>query len=197
MLEGIITSAAKRKLLALFFMNPKRKFYLREVQKNIGENVNTASRELARLQKAGILTSERKANLLFYAVNEKCPIYDELKRIIIKTEGIGEALREEFAGFGDILFAFIYGSSARGDEREKSDIDLMVIAQWGGDEQVEFGKLVRKMEHKVGREINYSVYPPEEFLSKKEKGFIVEVLKGKKIMLRGTEDELERFAAGQ
>jgi len=52
MLEGLITSAAKRKMLALFFMNPKRKFYVREVQKNTGENINAVSRELAKLQKS-------------------------------------------------------------------------------------------------------------------------------------------------
>lgn len=189
MLESIITSKTKRKLLTLFFTNPKSSFYIREICRKTNEQTNSVSAELRKMEKAGILKSERRANNLFYRVNMFCPIYAELKGIIIKTEGIGNELRNAIANL-KVKFAFIYGSYAKGEEREGSDIDLMII---GTIKPEQVASVLRDLERQIGREINYSIYPEKEFLKSREKGFIADLLKGKKIMLIGGEDELERF----
>jgi len=193
MLESLITSKTKRKLLALLFGNPEKEFYLRELARRISEPTNAVSRELEKLERAGLLIKERKANLLYFQANKKSQIYGELKAMILKTEGAGTALREELGKIGKVRFAFIYGSTARGEERAGSDIDLMII---GKPELKKIVSFASKTEKKIGREINYLIYPESEFLKSLERGFIQEVIRGKKIMLVGEKSELERFIEG-
>jgi len=193
MLESIITSKAKRRILVLFFTSPKSSFYVREVCRKTSSQPNAVQAELAKLEAAGILQSERRGNSLFYKANPRCPIYAELKGIILKTEGLGSALREAVSGL-DVEFAFIYGSYAKGDERPGSDIDLMLVGKISPER---VAPALRGAEKQVGREINYSIYPKDEFRRNQGKGFIAEITKGKKIMLIGDEDEFKRFALGR
>ncbi len=190
MLKSLITSKTRRKILALFFTNPQGRFYLREVCRRIHKPTNSVSAELSRLAQAGLLTSERQANLLYYAVNTKCPIYSEGKSIVLKTEGLGDLLRAALSKQSGIRFAFIYGSYAKGLERPGSDIDLMLI---GEVKPASIAPAIKKLEARIGREVNYSIYPPDEFLRTKNKGFISDVRHGQKIMLVGVADEFERF----
>jgi len=91
--------------------------------------------------------------------------------------------------FKDIDRAFIYGSFAKGEEREDSDIDLLIIGEVNEDKLIEeIGKLERKLQ----REINYAIYEKEDFKKKKEEGnpFILDILKEKKIFLIGDENGL-------
>jgi len=189
MLEALVTSKVKRKLLVLFFTNPENKFYIRELSRKTDEETNAVRRELQKLENAGILFSRMEGNLKYYAVNRKCPISEELKKIILKTEGIGNVIKTGLQKSG-ILFAFIYGSYAEGEERKGSDIDLMII----GNMPIEqFNKMISDLERKIGRDINYTIYPEKEFLKKLSTGFIQDVIKGKKIMLVGEENEFKRF----
>ena len=194
MLESIITSKARRKLLALLFMNPNKSFYMREISRKISEPTNAVSSELARLEKASIIVCQRKGRMHYYQANSRCPLYGELKSIIAKTAGIGDFIRQALGGSNSIRFAFIYGSYARGDEHLASDIDIMLIGKLRAEDVV---GIFRKLESRFGREMNYSIYPPEEYLQNLDKGFIADVNKGKKIMLVGDEDEFERFVNGR
>ena len=190
MLKSLITSKTRRKILALFFTNPQGRFYLREVCRRIHKPTNSVSAELSRLAQAGLLTSERQANLLYYAVNTKCPIYSEVKSIVLKTEGLGNLLRAALSRQSGLRFAFIFGSYAKGLERPGSDIDLMLIGNVKPDA---IASAIKKLETRIGREVNYSIYPADEFLRTKNKGFISDVRHGQKIMLVGVADEFERF----
>lgn len=190
MLESLVTSKAKRRILGLLFTNPKSKFYLREVCRKAKVRPNEASIALESLSNAGILTNERRGNMVFYAANPASPIYHELKSIVLKTEGLGDIIRNAIEKASGVKFAFIYGSYARGEEREGSDIDLMVI---GNPKPEGIASAIRECQKTIGRDINYSIYPENELLQKKRRGYIEEVLKGKKVMLVGAEDELERF----
>jgi len=189
MLKALITSKVKRKLLALFFANPEDEFYIRQLSRKLDEETNAIRRELLMLENAGILISRAEGNLKLYKVNRNSPVFNELKGIILKTEGLGTILRQELKDKG-ILFAFIYGSYAEGRERKGSDIDLMVI----GDVPVDkFNRIISELERKIGRDINYLIYPEKEFIKKLSSGFIRDVVNGKKIMIIGEEDEFKRF----
>lgn len=189
MLKALITSKVKRKLLALFFSNPEDEFYIRQLSRKLAEETNAIRRELLMLENAGILTSRTEGNLKLYKVNRNSPVFNELKSILLKTEGLGTILRQELKD-KDILFAFIYGSYAEGRERKGSDIDLMVI----GDVPVDkFNRIISELERKIGRDINYLIYPEKEFIKKLSSGFIQDVIDGKKIMIIGGEDEFKRF----
>jgi len=117
------------------------------------------------------------------------PIYEELKNIFLKTEGLGEVIKENLSGLGEVKLAFIYGSFARGEEQLKSDIDLMIV---GGVDEKKLIPLVRKLEGRLSREINYTLFSPTEFESrvKKKDPFISNVLREKKIQLVGEPSEV-------
>jgi predicted nucleotidyltransferase len=169
--------------------HPKERFYLRQLERMLDESLTPLRRELDKLEKNGLLFSQVEGNSKYYSVNEGFPIYSELKSIVFKTQGIANSLRQNLKKVGTIKFAFIYGSTAENTERMNSDIDLMVI----GDVDIkELNSVVSKAESALIREVSYRVFTEEEIAKRrKEKDdFIMEVLKGKKIMLIGEEDEL-------
>jgi predicted nucleotidyltransferase len=170
--------------MALFLLNPEKRFYVRELARKINANINSVRRELHKLETVGLLKTEEVGNVKYYSVNKKMPIYNELKQIFVKTEGIGEAIKKELGSAGNVERAFIYGSFAEGDEQLKSDIDLMIVGEINEEKLI---PLIRRLEEKFGREINYTLLKPEEFRLRKKTGdpFIRSVLKGKKIEIIG------------
>jgi len=151
--------------------------------------VNAVRRELVQLEKAGFLISEEADRVKYFWVNKKNPIYEELKSIILKTQAIGDSLRKLVNKIPDIKTAFIYGSVAKGDERETSDIDLMVI---GSIDSVKLHKEINRIEDKLHRAISY-ILITEGDLKKKKTDFIKRILKEEKIFLIGNEEELRKL----
>jgi len=192
-MEALFPST-RRKILSLFFNNPNKQFYFREVLKLTGTKQGAVQRELKLLTKAGILDLEARGNQTYYAVNKFHPIYPELSRIVLKTFGLVDILKDALSGFKDnIEVAVIYGSIASGEETDRSDIDLLVIGK------ISFNHLsvaMSKVEKETGREINPTVYPSKEFKEKaKQKNhFLKSVLKSKMIFLVGNENDLARLA---
>jgi len=184
MLESIIGSKTRVKILALFLFNPDRKFYVRELARKTGGNINSVRRELQRLESIGLLKSETAGNMKYYVADKKMPIYEELKGMFLKTEGVGEVIKENLSGLGEVKLALIYGSFAKGEERLGSDIDLMIV---GDVDEKKLIPIVRKVERQLSRDINYTLFTPGEFESRvrKKDPFVSDVLKEKKILLAG------------
>lgn len=189
MLEGIIISKTTRKILTLFVANPDSRFYIRQLERILNEPVSAVRRQLQRLYAAGILLAAQEANLKYYQINKNCPIFEEIKDMILKTQGIGDRLRELINNVPDIKAAFIYGSVAKHQESASSDIDLMVI---GDIDTLKLHSAIRKIENKLKRAINYSLMRPDDLKNKKS-DFIKRVLKEKKIFLIGDKYGLQRF----
>ncbi|MBU4343392.1 MAG: nucleotidyltransferase domain-containing protein [Candidatus Omnitrophica bacterium] len=192
MLDAIISSKTKRKLLTLLLTNPKSKFYVREISRHIQENINSVREELKKLSSIGLVSSEKEANLLYYKINTHCPLYKDLKNLIYKTEALGSYLKEVSSFPNDIQLAFVYGSTAYNQEWERSDIDLLVIGDIDGE------KLHRHLiglEEKIGREINTVHMSLAEFKTKikKKDTFLKRVLSGEKIFIKGNADVLSRI----
>lgn len=189
MLKAFFTSKTKVKVLTLFLTHPEEQFYIRQIERELKEPVTAVRRELAKLEKVGFLDTFREGNLRYCRVNQKFPLYSELKNIILKTAGIGDLLRENLKRIGKIRQAFIYGSTALGEERKDSDIDLMIIGEVKEDE---LNPVISQLEDKLGREINYSIFSQEEFATRKSASdpFILHVLENKKLLLIGDEDGL-------
>ena len=193
MLKGLFSSNTRVKLITHFMTHPKERFYLRQLERLLGESLTPLRRELDKLEKNGLLFSKAEGNIKYYSVNEAFPIYSELKNIVFKTQGVAEFLRKNLKKIGTVKFAFIYGSTAESTERINSDIDLMVI----GDVDIkELNSAVSKAENVLLREITYRVFTEKEIIKRiKEKDdFIMEVLRGPKIMLAGKQDELLEIA---
>jgi len=185
----ITKSKLREELLVLYFTNPNKKYYLRELERILNFSVGNIRRELIKLKSAGLFLSENKGNLVYYYLNQSYPLFEELKSIIFKTFGAPKILQNILEKFNGISQAFIYGSFAKGEEREDSDIDLLIIGKVDEDKLIEdMGKLERKLQ----REINYAIYGKEDFNNKKKDGnpFILDIFKGKKIFLIGDENGL-------
>ena len=190
MLEGIITSKATRKILGLLFSNPKDRYYIRQLERLTGLQVNAVRRELKKLESSGFLLSKEEGNLKYFWVNTKNPIYEEIKSIMFKTQIVGDHLRNLFQKISGIRIVFIYGSVASGEENTSSDIDLMVIGDIGG---VQLHSQISKIEDEIKRTINYTLISVDEYRSKRT-DFIKRVVKGKNIFLIGDNDELRKLA---
>jgi predicted nucleotidyltransferase len=182
-------SQTRRELLALFFSNADRKFYLRELERLLGYSAGNIRRELLKLQADHLFITQRMGNLFHYFLNKDHPLFEELKSIVFKTIGVEANLRASLSSLKKIKAAFIFGSFASKSEKETSDIDVMII---GEPDMSALNEEIRELESKLKREINLSIYSWREYQAKKKdkSGFIIEVLKNPKIMLVGSENDL-------
>lgn len=176
------------RLLALLLLRPGEDFYLRQIARLTGVPVGPARRELERFVKAGLIHRRRVGNQVRYEADRTNPVFPELRRLLQKTVGLADVLREALEPLASrIELAFVFGSVARGEEGPRSDIDLMVVGDVGFQEVV--GTLF-PLHERLGREINPVVMKPEEFQRrKKENSFIERVMNGDKLLLMGTLDE--------
>ncbi|MCL0076769.1 nucleotidyltransferase domain-containing protein [Dehalococcoidia bacterium] len=131
------------------------------------------------------MKSHKEGNLKYFEVVKEFPFYPELKKIVYTTIGLGDYLTNRLENSDSIELAFIYGSVARNEERDKSDIDLFVV---GEIEEEELHVLVSDIEREIGREINYTLMAKNEFLQRSERGepFIKRILGEKKFVLKGS-----------
>lgn len=189
MLKRLFSSKIRIKLLVLFITHPKDEFYIRQIQRLTGENFNNIRRELINLTEVGILKSIPRGNLKYFLINQSHPLYNDLKNIIYKTEGMGNVMRETLKPIKGIKSAFIYGSISKDKERRSSDVDLMII----GDVRVdEVYSRISEAEDKLKREINVDVVSPDEWKRRKQKkdSYVLDILKNKHIFILGDANEL-------
>mgnify|MGYP000997829701 CR=1 FL=1 len=192
MLEVLISSETRVRLLTLFLMNPGKEYYIRQIERLVGKNYALVRKELARLESFGLLTSEAKGNQTYYSVDRSFFLYPELQRLVLKTEGVAQALKERLGEIGDVECIFIYGSFAKGSAGAKSDIDLFIV---GDVDENRLIPLLNKSERTLQREINYTLVKREELRDRVAEAdpFVTNVLNGPKIMIEGCYDE----AAGE
>ncbi len=188
MLGALIPSKTRVKLLTLFLLNPESEFYIREIVRMTGENINGVRRELANLESFGLLIGERKGNQRYFCVDHDFFLYNELQQIVLKTEGVGRLIRENLSIVRNIECMFIYGSFARGTAGGRSDIDLFIV---GDVDEKTLIPLVHTSERAIGREINYTLMDGSEFARRRERGdpFVKNVMNERKILIIGTCDD--------
>jgi predicted nucleotidyltransferase len=191
MLDSLYISKSKirRDLLALFFTNSSNMYYLRELQRMLGHSAGNIRRELLKFQKDNLFETHKVGNLLYYSLNTKHPLFNEVKSIVSKTVGVEGLLKNALSHIKKIEIAFIYGSFACGKEKSSSDIDLMII---GNPDDSLFYEKISSLEKRLEREINTSIYSMDEYKRKKKEksGFITDLLENPKLMLIGTENDL-------
>jgi len=193
MLQALFSSKVRVKLLTHFFSHPEEQFYARSLARQVAEHYNAVWQELNNLERVGLLVSERDANVKYYRLDPDFPIYEELKRIILKTSGLGQPVREALGHLGTVEWSFIYGSVAAGEEDSLSDVDLMLV---GEVDLLALSAVIARLEDQLGREINYLVLSRAELAQRLADGdpFINNVLAGPKVMLIGDEDALRQVA---
>ena len=187
-------SQTKQKILALVFLHPDQQFYLREITRHTGTSQGTLHRELKPLVRDGILSAETRGKQVFYFVNRDNPVFNELRGIVLKTFGVADSLIEALKPYRrKIRFAAIYGSLATGEDTARSDIDVIII---GRATLLEMTTAFEKVEQSLGRQINPTVFPPDEFARRAQTSnhFIKTVITSPLNCLIGTPDDLRRLA---
>ncbi len=184
----------RRAVLSLLYSHVDEAFYLRQIVRVAGVGLGAVQRELKLLSDAGIIQRIVRGRQVYYQANPQCPVFAELKNLVVKTVGVGAVLQTALAPLGDrINVAVIYGSIARSEEHRGSDVDLLVVGK------VTFAEIVSSLseaQKTINREINPTVYPPVEFRSKLAAGhhFLSTVLRGPMLFLIGDKRELARLA---
>jgi predicted nucleotidyltransferase len=187
-LADALFSKVQQRVLGVLFGNPDRSFFANEIIALAGSGTGAVQRELTRLEAAGLLTAKRLGRQKHYQANASAPIFTELRDLVMKTSGMGDVLREALAPLaGKIQAAFVYGSIAKGEFTEASDIDLMIVS-----DEVTHGDMystLEKASRRLGRTVNPTVYTAKEIRSRRQESnaFVSRVLAQPKIWLIGDE----------
>jgi hypothetical protein len=156
MLDTLITSKTRIKLLLRFFSHQGNTSYLRGLAEEFNESTNSVRVELNRLSQAGFLQSYQEGNTVQYRANTAHPMYRQLKELVAKYLGFDYLVDEVLERLGDLHLAVVTGDYAMG--LDSGTIDLSLV----GRIQMDFAdKLVRKAEEAIGRKIRFSVQLPD------------------------------------
>jgi len=191
MLENIIPSKTRRKILELFFQKPNENFYLRRVVRELNEEVNAVKRELDILVEEKLLLKEKRLNKVFYTLNKNYLFYDEFLRIFTKSGPILQMIYKNLSRLGKIKYISVSSRFAKRLPVKEEEIYFLYV---GAIVLKELEILMKKAEEIFQAPINYTVMTEEEFVFRKKNNdpFIWRFLKQPKIMLVGDEESLMR-----
>lgn len=185
MIDQLFGSKTRVKLLYLFYSNPNRSFYVREITRKIDEQINSVRRELSNLLSIGIIQSDSNNNKLYYEVNQSHEYYKSLHDIFGSSKS-GSKLasaqsnqEKRFREIGKIKAAYLMGKFVR----DKSmPVDLLII---GDVNKTKLESLVCEMEKEEGFEINYSLMTQTDFEYRKtvKDRFVTDVTSAKKTVI--------------
>jgi predicted nucleotidyltransferase len=187
--------AVRAGVLSATFLRPDHWWFMTELARHLGVTPSSLQRELESLVTSGLLLRRYDGRRTYFKANVESPLFPDLKGLMEKTAGVIPALQAALKRFGDrIELALLYGSIARGEERPGRDVDLMIV---GRLKQIDLLPALRKIETRFRREVNVTLYSPEEFLGKltTRDHFLNGVLKGKTVPLKGALHELEATAS--
>ena len=157
MIETLISSKTRVKLLLKFFLNNKTTSYLRNLENEFGESTNAIRLELNKLEKAGMLSSKAKGNKKIFRANTKHPLYNEIHSIILKYVGLDRVIENVIKRLGDVERVYVVGKFARG--LDSNIIDLIFV---GNIERGYLVELISKVEQIIKRKIRYLIYTVDE-----------------------------------
>jgi len=179
-------------ILKLFFKNPDREFYFREIAASLNKEPGAIQSYINSLVDQNFLQDERKGNMRFFKLNKNHPLYEEVKSIISKVMGIEYKLRELVSILPKLEYAFIFGPIAKGEEYGDSDIDLLLIGEVDQDFLVE--KIV-KLQSELSREINYQIYTKDEIVKKlaEKNEFFLNIFSQPIINLKGDHNDFRKL----
>jgi predicted nucleotidyltransferase len=188
---GALFPTVRGQLLAATLTHPDKWWYLSELAQFIRTTPSSLQRELKALVEGGILEQRREGTRIYFKAETRSPLFPELRGLLEKTVGLLPTLRQALKPFaGRIDCAFVYGSVARSGEHALSDVDLLVIGAIG---LAELSPALRKVEARVGREVNVTTYSAHEFgqnVAAKDH-FVSEILRGPKEFLKGNQRDLD------
>jgi hypothetical protein len=159
MLETLITSKTRIKLLTKFFLNPQAKAYLRGLEGAFGESSNAVRLELNRFEQAGLLSSAMEGNRKVYTANTTHPLYPDIHNILRKHLGIDQIIEEVTQKLGHVEQVWLSGEFAKGND--STTIDLLLVGTAIDQNYLE--KLRDKASSLINRAIRLTLFTPVTF----------------------------------
>lgn len=163
LLESLITSKTRLKLIVKFFLNPNTRGYLRDLSKEFGESTNAIRVELNRLTDAGLLKTINDGRIKWYTANKQHTLFNDLHNIVKKYLGIDHLVEEVLKKIGTVELALITGDYAQGID--SGIIDLVIVGQIDNHY---LNPLIGKAEKLIKRKIRTLIMDSGEFTKLKD-----------------------------
>lgn len=188
-LQDFIVSRVRDKLLKILLPVPGEMYYVRQLTRATGEEINAVRRELLRMMQRGMVKAEPRGNRLYYYFRSDYLFYEELLRLVVKTTGLGGEIINNKAKLGKIKLVMFSGKFVHHLERRQDEVDVLIV---GTIVLPELAKLIRTEEVLRKTEINYTIMTPEEFSFRKSRrdSFALSTINQSRIMILGSEQEL-------
>lgn len=158
MIETLISSKTRIKLLLKFFLNSNTTAYLRSLESEFGESSNAIRVELNRLESAGMLQSFFKGNKKIFQANTGHPLFKEVHNILMKHIGLDHIIENVVKNLGKVEKVYLAGKFSKGIDSQI--IDLILI---GNIDKNYLVQLIEKVELLIKRKVRYLIYDTEEY----------------------------------
>jgi Fe2+ or Zn2+ uptake regulation protein len=165
--EKLFGSKTRAKLLNLFFENPEKSFYVREMTRVIDEQINSVRRELLNLESIGVIKNETFDNKVYYSANNKHPFAHPLSEMFSKKNSSisGQDIKtdsweERCRAVKNYLKGLVVTNRLPGQD----GVDLLII---GDDKTKKLSRWAEVVEKKQGKPINYVIMTPDDFTYRK------------------------------
>lgn len=188
-LEQMFGSKTRARLMGLFLQHPDDAFFVRELTRRIGAQLNSVRRELKNLVELNLLLeklggqrdskklSEKKR---YYTVNKDFILFDDLRALFQKVQILlKQNLVQEIEGKGKIDY-FVF--TGRFVDAIDIPTDILIV---GAIKQADLEKVISKFETEIPYEINYTLMPKDEFLDRRQVAdrFLFSILNGEKVVM--------------
>jgi uncharacterized protein len=189
LLAEILSSKIRSEIFRMLFGVNGEALHVREIERRSGLTIGTIQQELKKLVRLDLIKKRKDGNRLYYEANREHPLCPDIRNLVLKTTGLVDFFREALKANPNIKLAFVFGSIARHEEKDKSDVDLMVIGNIG---MRQLTGLLSGVSARLGREINPHILSIKEFLKRKrdKDHFLIQVLESPRIFIIGSENEL-------
>ncbi|MDR1970216.1 MAG: transcriptional regulator [Candidatus Nomurabacteria bacterium] len=165
MIDSLFGSKTRVKLLNLFLNNPGRAFYVREITRDIGEQINSVRRELANLVSVGVVRADSSNNKLYYEVDTAQKFYEPLRAIFANESAVTSdtkvsvsAWAKKFAAVGDVRAVIFSGKLVHGSDGE---VDVLIAGD--GISQIKLKNVVKALERDNGSSLVYTTLEYNDF----------------------------------
>jgi predicted transcriptional regulator len=197
MIEQLFGSKTRVKLLRLFFSNPNRSFYVREITRKIDEQINSVRRELANLLSIGIISSDTTNNRLYYEVNQSYELYEPLRMMFgsntsdNKKEPVAAKATHDdtLESLGNVELAVYTGQFTRD---MTSEVDILIV---GDINRTRLANFITALEANEGKDLRYTLMDKKEFDYRHQikDRFLTELLSSKMQILIDKHSLLDAF----
>lgn len=158
MLDTLITSKTRIKLLLKFFLNSKTSSYLRNLESEFGESTNSIRLELNKFEEAGLLKTSTNGNKKVFKANTRHPLFSDIQNILMKYTGLDKIVEQVIGRLGNVELVYIVGELAKG--LDSPIIDLILV---GDIDKNYLLNLTEKVEKLIHKKVRFVIFDSNEF----------------------------------